>query len=353
MKETMLTYVREEPEVLKKIKDEFDFRRLQQHLPKRINRILILATGSSLNAALSAKYYLEKFAQINVIIEEPYNFQHYGRLDKETDLILAISQSGKSTSIINVLENLQTYQLPIITLTSNLNSPLVAESNYVIDLNVGVEKVGYVTKGFSGTVLNLFLIALCIANYKRIFASEELQQRYEELTEVIDELPNLIDRATIYFEDNREIFTKFKRFICVGYGSNIGTAKEFETKFTETVRLPSTGYELEAYMHGPYLEAHNDYLLFFLIDENGERALHLQNYMSGHVGKTINIVLTEDLIVEEDFSLNSSCQNEFILPLLYVVPIQIWSFKTATALGYDLDIDPFPDFDKKLNSKLV
>lgn len=353
MKETMLTYVHEEPEVLKKIIDEFDFMEFKQQLPERIDRVLILATGSSLNAALSAKYYLEKFAQIIVTIEEPYNFQHYGRFDKNTDLILSISQSGKSTSTINVLEDMQGYQIPVIVLTSNMNSPLVETADYTVDLNVGIEKVGYVTKGFSGTVMNLFIIALCIADFKHLLTHNELKMRYEELMEIVDELPELIKRATNFFNNNEERFTKFSRLICIGYGSNFGSAKEFETKFIETVRLPSSGYELEAYMHGPYLEAQKNHLLFFLMDQNSERAFLLQNYMKTYVGDSINIVLTKDLSSEKDFSLDSYCQNEFILPLLYVVPIQIWSYMTATALGNDLDIDPFPDFDKKLNSKLV
>jgi glucoselysine-6-phosphate deglycase len=355
MEETMLTYVKEEPEVLTRILAEFDFQGVMAKLPKQVNKILILATGSSLNAALSAKYFMEKYAEVNVTIEEPFNFQHYGRFDEQTDLILAISQSGKSTSTINVLMEMKKYQLPMIALTSNQQSPLVEVATYALDLNVGEEKVGYVTKGFSGTVMNLFLITSSIAQHKQLMTTFAYEQLKKELMTIIEELPQLIERSLQFFEENRDRLIRFTRLACIGYGANLGIAKEFETKFTETVRLPSTGYELEAYMHGPYLEARKNHLLFFLIDqkENKQRAYRLRNYLQQYVGDTLTIVNQPHAGHSYDFSLATACDNDLLLPLLYVVPQQIWSYQTAEALGLDLAVDPFPDFDQQLNSKLI
>lgn len=355
MWETMLTYIQEEPIVLEKIIKDFDFEVFQKHLPKRLNKLLILATGSSLNAALSAKCYLESIANVVVSIEEPYNFQHFGHFDQQTDLVIAISQSGKSTSTINVLQKLKDSQVPTFALTSNLTSPLVEDVNYTIDLNVGVEKVGYVTKGFSGTVLNLFLVALGIAKFKKEISLEKFQSEKKELHNLVHELEALIPRTANYFEKNRKQFSDFSRLACIGYGANFGTAKEFETKFTETTRLPSTGYELEAYMHGPYLEAQKNHLIFFFVDsfESKHRACKLRDYMNNHVGNTITIVDKDTSCDSFDFNLETKCQKLDLLPLLYVVTAQTWSYQLATAMGIDLGIDPFPDFDRKLNSKLI
>ena len=62
---------------------------------------LVLATGSSINAIKSAKYYVENLANVRVTVEEPFHFQHYEKVDVATDLVLGVSQSGDSTSTIN------------------------------------------------------------------------------------------------------------------------------------------------------------------------------------------------------------------------------------------------------------
>lgn len=87
------------------------------------------------------------------------------------------------------------------------------------------------------------------------------------------------------------MFRLTQRFITIGYGPNWGTAKEAETKLTETIRVPSQGFELEAYMHGPYLEADASHLLFFIEgdNENKERSQKLRRYMSQYVGETLTI----------------------------------------------------------------
>ncbi|EOH95262.1 SIS domain-containing protein [Enterococcus pallens] len=354
MEETMMTYVKEEPQVLHKILDEFDYSGLAAHLPKQVKRLLILATGSSYNAALAAKYYIEKTAGIIVSIEEPFNFQHYGTIDETTDCILAISQSGKSTSTINVLEKVANSQIPIVALTNQPDSPLVQQAECLIDLNIGVEKVDYVTKGFSGTILNLFLFACAIGYQNQSITESELKDKQQELNRLIQALPDIIERSETYFSENEAKFTSYNRFVCIAYGANLGIAKEFETKFTETVRLPSAGYELEAYMHGPYLEAQKNHALFFLIDEQAisSRAFRLRNYIEQYVGTTITVV-ENDTKEAYDFSLKLNDLDPFILPLATVVLVQVWSYLTATANRQDLTIDPFPDFDAMLNSKLL
>ena len=84
----------------------------------------------------------------------------------------------------------------------------------------------------------------------------EVEEELAKLTKAIQEIDSVIYKTEQFWQKRKRI-NRGTRFIAIGYGPNIGTAKEFETKFTETVRLPSQGFEVEAYMHGPYLEADN------------------------------------------------------------------------------------------------
>lgn len=98
---TMLDYINEEQEALENILRCFDVTKIDV---KHVKHCLILATGSSYNACLSAKYYLEQTAPVYIEIEEPFNFLHYGKVDSKIDLIIAVSQSGKSASTIQAVE---------------------------------------------------------------------------------------------------------------------------------------------------------------------------------------------------------------------------------------------------------
>ena len=96
---TMYDYILEEKNVLSKILEEFkniDIRNKKN--------ILIIATGSSKNAALATKYFMQNTLDAIITIVEPFNYVHYSKIDKKIDLVILITQSGKSASIVEAYE---------------------------------------------------------------------------------------------------------------------------------------------------------------------------------------------------------------------------------------------------------
>ena len=340
---TMLDYVNEEQATLQRILENYDFS-VDSNLATMEN-VVILATGSSYNACLSAKITFEKMADVTITIEEPYNFNHYGRLGKDVDTIIGVSQSGKSASTIDAMKELASADINRIVLTSDLTSPITKVVDHVIDLQMGIETVGFVTKGFSTTVFQLILLGIKVGIAKGKITTEQLTRLKEELEDVVGEIEKVIEKTNHFLKLG-------SRFVAIGYGPNWGTAKEFETKFTETVRCPSQGFELEAYMHGPYLEADWTHTLFFIEvpGDNLSRSQALSNYMKDAVGKTYRIT-TEASNDQDTLGLDSPV-SELFSQLLLVIPFQILSYKIATAKGIDLSQRIFDDFDRVLKSKI-
>jgi glucosamine 6-phosphate synthetase-like amidotransferase/phosphosugar isomerase protein len=162
----MMTYISEEPACLAQILRDYRQKLAAIETFARqhpVRRILLLATGSSLNAALCARYFFEQRFGVLVEIKEPYNFTHYEAVDPHTDLVVAISQSGKSASTLAAMRKVQALSLPVFALTSDPQSPIARACDGILDINTGIESVGFVTRGFSATVLNLLLMALMIA----------------------------------------------------------------------------------------------------------------------------------------------------------------------------------------------
>lgn len=346
---TMLDYIHEEESTLLRILDNFS-ETADAELANSKN-ILVLATGSSYNACLAAKVALEQLGDVSITIEEPYHFQHYGKLSSAIDTVIAVSQSGKSASTIYALEALEHSELYTIALTSNLDSSLAQKADRMIDLNIGVETVGFVTKGYVATVLQLMLLGLAIGQAKGL-PKEKVKQTIKELRQLIKRIPSIIEASETFFEKHKAIFKLSERFIGIGYGANWGTVKEFETKFTETVRKPSQGFELESYMHGPYLEADSQHVLFFVetADDNAQRAEMLRKYMEPAVGQTFIITAGRS---DEENVLGLEIDGErSLLSLVMVIPFQLFACRTAAAKGIDLSQRIFDDFDDVLKSKL-
>lgn len=347
---TMMDYIHEEPQVLETILQQHSFEENQQYA--KMQQLLILATGSSYNACLSAKVALEKLAGIHVVIEEPYHFNHYGTLSPTVDTVLAVSQSGKSASTIDAIEQVKKQGTYTMAMTSDLSSPIAEKVEKVIDLEMGIETVGFVTKGYTATVLKLFLLGLSVGQAKGRLSNEKLNEYKEQLLANIRKIPMIIKKTEHFFETHQAIFKLSNRFVTIGYGPNWGTAKEFETKFTETIRKPSQGFELEAYMHGPYLEADNEHVLFFVEapSTNQIRSEQLRRYMQASVAKTF-VVTTENSTNTDVISLAMTC-DEVFSSLFLVIPFQILAFRGAAAKGIDLSQRIFDDFDTVLKSKI-
>jgi glucoselysine-6-phosphate deglycase len=124
-------------------------------------------------------------------------------------------------------------------------------------------------------VLNLLLMALMIAR-----ARESQRGRGAALSCRIAAAgggdPGCYRPHLALYRRHSETLRGGERFVATGYGALVGVAKEFETKFTETVRVPSSGFELEAYMHGPYLEANARHVMLFIEDAPDARTRALR-----------------------------------------------------------------------------
>lgn len=354
MTATMMTYIHQQATTLPHIIQEYTrtFNQFNEFIKnKSIKKILLLATGSSYNAALCTHYYFMQHCGIRVDIKEPYNFTHYEPIDTTFDLAITISQSGKSASTLAAQEKVQSAGIPVFSLTSNPYSTLAKTSDGIIDINIGIEKVGFVTLGFTATVINLLLLATISGLSQGNINQKQHQYLLDSLNKITKKIPGVIQQTEIFIDSHHDILRSACRFIAISYGALQGVAKEFETKFSETVRLPSSGFELEAYMHGPYLEANPNHVLFFIEDKENHRLHALRDYMQPHVHTVLTLNADNSTTDTNTLSLNSPTDHHFS-PVLLIIPIQVMAWRIANMKNIDLTARIFDDFDNVLKSKI-
>ncbi len=349
MKPTMMTYIHEEQATLSAMLDGYP-----HDLPeiKGKGTWLVLATGSSINAIKSAKYYVENLANVRVTVEEPFHFQHYEKMDTATDLVLGVSQSGESTSTINAIKHIRK-SFPVVTygLTSKLSSELAKTVDHAIDIEIGEERVGYVTKGYVATIFKFMLLGLYTARCNGLITETQEAKELAKLAVAVKSIPQIIDTTELFFEKWKDELTSSPRFTAIGYGPSVGVIKEMETKFAETIRVPSQGIELEAFMHGPYFEVNGNHRMFFLDipGEARERLLLLKAYEQKYTDYIYTVKLGESSD-ERTLAINAEV-DIFIAPLLMVIPFQILAHHIAEAKGNNLPQRIFTDFGISVKSK--
>lgn len=354
MKPTMMTYINEEEAMCKAILANFEgnAKKLESLVSKGAKEWLILATGSSINAAQSAKYYIENLADVRITIQEPFNHLYYEKLPMQLDLVLGISQSGQSTSTISALERVKKEALvPVVALTSDVASEIAEFADITLDIGSGKERVGYVTKGFTATVLTLMLTGLYFAYKTGEIDQDRFTQELNTFSQAIKAIPETIAQTESFFEKWQAEFAAAPKFTAIGYGPTVGTCKEFETKFSETVRVPSQGLDLEAFMHGPYLEVNPEHRIFFLETESvvTERLVALRNYESKYTPYTYTIQFGT---TKNERTLGIPAElNEYQAPFLMVIPFQILAHHIAELKGNRLTERIYTDFGVAMKSK--
>lgn len=349
-KPTMLSYIYSEEAQMKAILATYPANFEAATALSETQEWLVLGTGSSINAAYSAKYYIEKMADVRMDIQEPFNFTHYEKVSPHIQSVLGISQSGQSSSTIEALQKINAeHSLPTLAVTSRPESEITKFTTNVLDIGSGQERVGYVTVGFTATVLSLMLLGLRIGVKKGLISAEQEAAELTTFAQMTEQIQSIIDKTEAFFELNKADFKAAPRFSAVGYGPAVGTVKEMETKFSETVRVPSQGIELEAFMHGPYLEVNPEHRIFFVETPSPvlTKATLLKQYeakQTSHVFTLTTEASTDSKTLGLDYKM-----DELKAPYLLIIPFQILAWRIATEKGIDLTKRIYTDFSQAVH----
>ena len=346
MSETMYDYIKETPKACKKIMENrknITAKFVKYIANNDIKRLILIASGSSYNASESSKYFIEKYLKIPVKLVTPLIFTNYETLYDKNDLIVAVSESGKSTATIDAVKKVISENMTCMVLTNDLESQITKETKDVIDMSCGIETVGYVTKGYTTTALDLMLMGLEGALALNRVSREDYENVINQINACIKLMPAVIESSKSMYVNNKDDLKKIKRLMVIGYGPNCGTALEGALKLQETIGIASTPYELEDFMHGPNLELTNEHTVFF-INTKGKVEKHLtdlKEYVEKITDKSYMITHGSQSTGTKEISINHNIDEE-ISPLFMAIPFQMIAYLLAGDLNIDLSDEDRP-----------
>lgn len=231
-------------------------------------RLVIVASGSSYNAAEMAVPFLKQKMDMDITVVTPFSYICDQKMPSGREQYLFVSQSGCSTNILEAVRKHRETGFEAAVVVGNAGSILAREADIVMDYGVGEETVGYVTKGMS--LLCLFFM-LCGLEVKKHHMSEEKYKYYIRMLKGMAKNHESVYRwAEKFYKAHEKSFLSMRHVYFMGSDSNWGAVLEGALKIGEMVHVQTSAYEAEEFIHGPDLQLTPEYTLFFL--DSGDKA---------------------------------------------------------------------------------
>lgn len=353
---TMLTYVEETPAQLAanlENREALVGGLVDAYVEGGYRNVWIVACGSSSNASNCAKPFMMKYLGVDVQVVPPNTFVAYKDKLADDDFVFVISQSGCSTNSIDALDKLRAMGRKAIGLTGNLESDFKGHADILVDYGVGVELVGYVTKGVTTLAEFLMLFALEAGAKKGLVDDATHDALIAELGKCPERHIAFQKQVHEFYERNRAALTSMTVAYSCGFAQGYGIATEAALKIGETIQIPSFAYEAEEFNHGPNLQLTPNYTLFFIDDLGSTSARIIQLAQASRSVTDRVFVVTNSPEVDDAHALRlpSGIEEPLLMPL-YVLPLfQILAYRVTTDLHKWEKHPLFEGFRKICDSK--
>jgi len=329
----MLQEIAEQPAVLERtIKEErAKISALAQILRKRdIDLIVLVARGSSDNAALFGRYLLEITTGIPVSLSAPSVHTLYNaKLKLERALVVGVSQSGEGEDINRVLENARQCEAFTVGITNEAASTMTKLVDETLLTHGGRERSVAATKTFTGQMVLFYMLAAELSAQSISFSYDAIPQFVERALEQKPAILELVQR-----------YVFMENCVVVGRGLAYANAYELALKLMETSYVVAERFSSADFLHGPLamVERHFPVILF------APPGVMLESVKA--LIERLRELHADTLAITSDLDAARACTrsivmpkeiDEFLAPIPYIVPGQLFAALLAEAKGLNPD----------------
>jgi len=307
---------------------------------KNVDRIIIVACGTSWHAGLVGEYLIEEYARVPVEVEYASEFRYRNPIITEKDLIIAISQSGETADTMAALELAKEKGATIFGVCNVVGASIPRLTDAGVYTHAGPEIGVASTKAFTAQVTVLTLMAFYIAQQRGTITQSKL---VEYLTE-LDQVPELVEKALKSNEHVKEIAARFKdssNCLFLGRGSSFPVALEGALKLKEISYIHAEGYPAAEMKHGPIALIDDAMPVVFIATQNSsyEKVVSNIQEVKARGGHVIAIVTEGDVQVRDmaEYVIEIPQTSEAFVPLLATIPLQLLAYHIAVMRGCNVD----------------
>lgn len=310
----------------------------------KIRRFVAIGSGSSYNAAKVAQTPFGDWCGKALVPAVPTQLREVMRFSTPEDTVLLfISQSGESTATLEMIEAYSRSGYQTIALCGSEDASIAKKAHQFIPILLGEETIGPKTKGFTATVLTLYMMALAPDTGSFLKAMEQAALNASQTL--------ALSKAFIHSHEG--LLAAARHMILIADGVNAAISLEGALKILETLYVPVFPYEFEEYLHGVQLSLNQDSLLLLVLPPEGnrQRMLKLYDFAKDHGAKCLLLNYGEKL--NDPLALNIPATGDaWTLVFETLLPMQLIGAMISTAKDIDCDKSRFPEFYGMLNTKV-
>jgi glutamine---fructose-6-phosphate transaminase (isomerizing) len=304
-----------------------------------VERVKIIAAGTSFHAGLVASYLLESVARIPCTAELASELRYRNPIVERNTVYFAVSQSGETADTLYAMRELQRKGARVLGICNVVGSTIPRESDGGVYIHSGPEIAVASTKAFTSQLTALYLFSLIMARMRHmgmeeglsfIRAMESIPAHVRQILETKDHIL-AIAKKYAHAED----------FLFLGRGLNYPVALEGALKLKEISYIHAEGYSAAEIKHGPIALINEVTPSLFLVSDDGLREKVISNMkeIKARKGPVIAVATEGDADVSSiaDDVITIPRANELVYPFLMVIPLQLFAYYCALELGRNVD----------------
>jgi glucosamine--fructose-6-phosphate aminotransferase (isomerizing) len=308
---------------------------------KRIDRVILLACGTSHHATIAGRYWLEELAKVSAITELASEFRGRGAVVGEGDLVIAVSQSGETIDTLMAAKEAKERGAKVLAI-ANVNGsaiPRMADASFYT--HAGPEIGVASTKCFMTQLANLLMFSIWLGRRRGTIDNAQATALIEGLARIPHVIAERLRETHLMVTDIVRDFSEARDVLFLGRGLSFPMALEGALKLKEISYVHAEGYAAGEMKHGPIalLDAHVPVVVLMPQDRHYDRVSSNMQEARAREAKIIGVTTAGDTQAQAlcDRFVEVAPTHEALSPFVTVVPLQLYAYCVADHKGTDVD----------------
>jgi glucosamine--fructose-6-phosphate aminotransferase (isomerizing) len=311
-------------------------------------KLIIAASGSSRHAGLAGEIMIEDLSGVAVDVEYASEYCYRSTHAAVDPIVMVVTQSGETADTIAAQREALTRGVKTIAVSNVAEATIPREASAALITGAGPELAVPATKSFTTQVTVLYMMALFLARRRGRMTSEVTRSYLQRL----QRLPDAIEKNLRDWDDLAEQFGqkhfRAEKFLYLGRGVHYAIAREGALKLKETSYAHAEGYPAGELKHGPnaLVDEHLPVVVLATCDKHDpdsllryQRTLDVMKEVKSRRGRLVAVATEGDAevagVADDVFYVPPA--PELLLPIVEVIPLQLFAYHVATKKGYNVD----------------
>ena len=307
---------------------------------KKIDQIKIIACGTAANAGMVGKVMIERIARIPVEVDIASEFRYREPIISPNSVVLAISQSGETADTLAAMEEGRKKGAMIWSIVNAIGSQAMRLADGFISMQVGPEIGVASTKAFTAPLLDLYMLAFLLADYRNVIDASNRHQMMMDLISIPELVSECLDRE-MQVKEVANHLKEIKNILYLGRGINMPIAYEGALKLKEISYIHAEAYPAGEMKHGPIALIDKEMPILAIMPKDPwyDKMISQVEQVKARGGKIILVATDGDEMAAKlgDHILWIPPTPWLLNPVVSIIPLQLLAYHIASLRGLDVD----------------